>query len=94
MADDDGLLFAECGNQRHHVADVIEDAVGGDIRRRAGPAEAAHIRCDDMVARRGNRRDLMPPGIGQFRPAVAEHHQRTFALFEQEYLDPVGGNGA
>jgi hypothetical protein len=26
--------------------------------------------------------------------AVAEHHQWTFALFEQEYLDPVGGNGA
>ncbi len=94
MADDDGLLFAKRRNQRNHVADVIEDAVGGDIGRRAGPAETAHIRGDDMEAGRRNRRDLMPPGIGQFRPAVAKHHQRTLALFEQEDLDPVGGNGA
>ena len=39
--------------------------------------------------RRRYRRDLMPPGIGQFRPAVAGHHQRTFALFEQEYSSPL-----
>ena len=64
MADDNGPLFSKCGNQRHHIADMIEDAVGGDVRRRAGPAEPAHIRCDDMVARRGNCGDLMPPGIG------------------------------
>ena len=54
----------ECGNQGHRVADVIEDAVGSDIRRRAGSAETAHIRCDDMVARSSNCPDLMPPGIG------------------------------
>jgi hypothetical protein len=42
----------------------------------------------------GNRRDLMPPGAGEFRPAVAKQNQRTFALFEQENVDPVGGDHA
>ena len=39
-------------------------------------------------------RDLVPPGIGQFRPAVTEQHQRTLTLLEHEQLDPVRGNGA
>ena len=94
MADDDRLLFAERCDQRDHVADSVEDAVGVDIGRRAGSAETAHVRRNDMEAGRRERRDLMPPGIGQFRPAMAEHDQRTFALFEQKHLDPVGGNGA
>jgi hypothetical protein len=25
---------------------------------------------------------------------MAKHHQRTFALFAQEDIDPIGGNGA
>jgi hypothetical protein len=47
-----------------------------------------------MEAGSRNRRDLVPPGIRQFRPAVAKQHQRTLALFEQKDIDPVGGNGA
>ena len=94
MADDDGLLFAERRHQRDHVADIVEDAVGPDISGRAGPAKPAHVGRDDMETGRRDRGDLVPPGIGQFRPAVAEQHQRTLALLEHKQLDPVGGNGA
>jgi hypothetical protein len=59
-----------------------------------GPAESAHIGRRDMETRSRNRRDLMPPGIGQFRPAMAKQSQRTFALLKQKYLDPVDGNRA
>src|ERR1700687_1931899 len=82
------------GAQRRHVSDGIEDAVGTDIGRRGGSAETAHIRRNNMETRSRKRRDLMPPRIRQFRPAMAKQHQRTFALFEQEDLDAVGGNGA
>jgi hypothetical protein len=92
MADDDGLFFAERGDERDHVADGVENTVGIDIGRRAGSAEAAHIGCRDTESGRGDRRDLMPPGIGQFGPAVAQQHQRTRALFQQKNLDAVGGN--
>jgi hypothetical protein len=47
-----------------------------------------------MKAGRRNRGDLMPPGIGQFRPAMAKQHQRTCSLFAQEDLDAIGGNGS
>jgi hypothetical protein len=94
MADNDGLSFAERGNQRDHVADVIENGVGTDIVRRAGLAESAHIRRDNMIPCSGNRRDLVPPGIGQFGPAMAKHHERPGTLFEQKHLDPVGGDRA
>ena len=94
MADDHGLLFAERLHQRDHVADIVENAVGADIGGRAGLAEAAHVGGSDPEARGRDRRDLVPPGIGQFRPAVAQHDQRTFALFTQKDLDPIGGNGA
>jgi hypothetical protein len=93
MADDHRLLFTERRNQRDHVADKIEDAVGVDVGRRAGAAEAAHIRCNYAETGFGNGWDLMPPGIRQFRPAMAEQHQRTLALFGQKYLDAIGGNG-
>jgi hypothetical protein len=37
MADDSGLAFAERADQRHHVSDGVEDAVGGDVGGRAAP---------------------------------------------------------
>ncbi len=94
MADNGGPIFAKRGDQRDHVSDRIEDAVGTNIGRRAGSAKTPHIRRSHMETRGRKRGDLMPPRIGQFRPAMAKHHQRTFALFEQKDLDPVGGNGA
>jgi hypothetical protein len=94
MADNDSPLFSERRHQRHHVADVVEDAVRIDMNGCAGSAEAPHIRRGDMETRRRKHLDLMPPRIGPFRPSTAKHHQRTFALFQQKDLDPVGGNGA
>jgi hypothetical protein len=73
---------------------VSKITVRVDIGRCAGSAETPHIRRDHVETRGRKRRDLMPPGVGQFRPAMAKQHQRTFALFEQKDLDPVGGNGA
>jgi hypothetical protein len=40
----------------------------------------------------GERWHLVTPGMGQFRPAVAEQHKRALALLEQEKLDAVDGN--
>ena len=94
MADNDGLLFAERRDQRDHVPDIIENAVRSDIGGCAGSAKPPHIRCHDMETRSRNRRDLMSPRIGQFRPAVTKHHERTLALFEHEDFDAIGGNGA
>ena len=81
-------------DQRNDVANIVEDAVGVDLRRCAGFAKTAHVRRDDAKAGRRERGNLMPPGIGQFRPAVAQHDQWTFALFEQKHLDPVDRNRA
>jgi hypothetical protein len=92
MADDDGLLFAERRDQRDHVADKVEYAVGADVGGRTGAAEAAHIRGDHVETSLSEGRNLMPPGIRQFRPAVTEQHQRTLALFGQEHLNAIGGN--
>ena len=89
MTNDDGLFFTQRRDETNHVTRGVEDAVGLDIRRRAGAAKAAHVGGDNVEAGRSQRRNLVAPGVGQFRPAVAEHDERAFALFEQEHLDPV-----
>jgi hypothetical protein len=94
VADDRRLPFAQRCNEGNHVADIVQDAVGLDFRGRSRPAEAPHVGRNHMEAGRGQRRDLVAPGIGQFRPAMAEHDQRAFALFEQEHVDPVDRNRA
>ncbi len=94
MADNDRLFLAERRDQRDHVADIVEDAVGFHIGRCAAAAKPAHIWGHDMETGIRDGRDLVPPGIGQFRPAVAEHHQRPLTLLAHEQLDPVGGNCA
>ena len=94
MADNDSLLFAKRRHQRDHVADIVEDGVGADVSRRAGPAEPAHIGGNDMETGFGDRSDLVPPGIGEFGPAMAEQHQRTLSLLDNKEVQPVGGNGA
>ena len=94
VTDDGRPLFPKRGDQRDYISDRIEDAVCTDVGRRAGSAETSHIRRNNMETRVRKRRDLMPPRIGQFRPAMAKHHQRTFALLKEKDLDPVGGDGA
>ena len=94
MADDDGLFLAKRRHEGDHVADGVEDGVGADVTRRAALPIAAHVGRHDMETGVGQGRDLVPPGIGQFGPAVAEQHKWTFALFAHEQIDAVGGNGA
>jgi hypothetical protein len=76
------------------LADIVEDGVGAGIGGRGGAAEAAHIWRYHAKTGRGDRRDLVPPGVGQLRPAMAEHDEGAVALFEQEHLDPVDRNRA
>jgi hypothetical protein len=82
VADDDGFPLPECRDQRDHIADRIEDAVGRDVDGCAGAPKAAHIGCNDVKAGLSQTSDLMSPGIGQFRPAVTKQHQWTSALLE------------
>src|SRR3954452_3154089 len=89
VTDDDGLFFPGRCDQCDHVADVVEDAVGADFSGCAGPAETTHIRRHYMKTGCGDCRDLMPPGIGQFRPAVTEQDERTVSLFQNEYFDAI-----
>ncbi len=43
-----------------------------------------------MEAGGSDGRDLMPPGMGQLRPAVAEQHQRPGAFFGDKNFYAVG----
>ena len=62
MADDDRLLFAERRDQRDHVADSVEDAVGVDVGGRAGSAESRAC-----PARRHGNRPPQSPGFDAAR---------------------------
>ena len=64
LADHHRPPFAQCSHQGYDVADIVKDAVGVDVGRRAGLAEAAHVGRDDAKTGGRQRRDLMPPGIG------------------------------
>src|SRR5207237_332410 len=64
MTDNDRLSLAERRDQRDHVADIVEDAIGRNIRRRAAAAKAAHIWGHHMETGIRDGRDLVPPGIG------------------------------
>ena len=94
MADYHGLLFAKRRHQGDHVADIVKDGVGADIGRRTAAAKAAHVGRHDVEAGVCDRGNLVPPGLGQLGPAMAEQHQRPLTLFENKQVDPVGGNGA
>ena len=94
MADDDGLFLTKRRHEGGHVTDGVEDGVGTNVTRRAALPKAAHVGRHDMETGFGQGRNLVPPGIGQFGPAVAEHDEGTFALFAHEQVDAVGGNGA
>ena len=89
VADDQRARLAERGHQRDHVADVMQDRVGGGIVRRGGLPEAAHVGRDGAKACVGERGKLMPPRIPELRPAVTHQHQRAVARFGDMDLDPV-----
>ncbi len=94
MAGDDRLPGAERVDEADHVADQVQQRVLVDRFGAVGPAIAAHIRRHDMEAGRGQGRELMPPGVPVLGKAVAQHDQRSLALFRQVHLDAVGLDGA
>ena len=76
MADPYGLVAAERREQLHHVG---HDLFLGEVlvaRVGAGSAIAAHVGRDTAEAERREGRQLVPPGAGQFRPAMDEDQQR------------------
>lgn len=81
--------IAEGCNQCDHVARGMENRVGVDGGRRAGAPEAAHVRGNHMKAGIGQGAQLMPPGVGQFRPPMAKQHQRPAPALADEHVDPV-----
>ena len=84
--------LAERRDQSDHVANGVEDS--GNVRGRAALHETAHVRRDRVKASLRQRRNLVAPGIGQIRPAVAEQHKRSFSLLVQEKLNAVDGKNA
>src|SRR4029078_1204605 len=75
MTNDNRLFLPRCGNQRDHVAYIIEDGVSGGFGRRAGPPETPHIRRHDMETGSSNRGDMMTRGIGTHGPSMAKAKQ-------------------
>jgi hypothetical protein len=79
-----------CVEQADEVADQMEDRVLIDRLRPVALAIAAHIGRDRMKTRRGERRNLMTPGIPGFGKAVAHQHQRPLTLLDDIEADAVG----
>ena len=77
---------------RDHAGDVfgeIRQAIGRGIARFRRVVVAAQIDGDHVKARRGQRRDLMPPRVPELRKAVQQDDERTAAGF-----DVVDGDAA
>ena len=79
-----GLVVVE---QAGEVAADVVDLVVLDLRRRVAAAEAAQVGRHRAVARRRERRELMPPRVPRLRPAVEQHHQRTLAALGDAQRD-------
>ncbi|MNF76783.1 hypothetical protein D3C76_853670 [compost metagenome] len=71
MADDHGLLFAECVDQLDHVAYQVERGVGVGFGRRICAAIAAHVGRYRSVAGGRQRSKLVAPRVPQLRESVA-----------------------
>ena len=94
VPDNQRALLAERRNERDHVADIVEDRVGGDILRRGGAAKAAHVGRNRAKPDCGERDHLVAPRIPNLRPAMAQQHHRAMAVFGDIHLDPVDRMGA
>jgi hypothetical protein len=56
-------------------------------------AVTAHVRGDRMKAVRGERIDLVTPGVPTFRKAVAQQDKRSLALLDDIQADAIGLDG-
>ncbi|CAM2152745.1 hypothetical protein PT2222_290061 [Paraburkholderia tropica] len=90
VADDRRLANAQRVDEPDEIAGQMEDVVGGGVERRLGVAVSALIGGDDAITRRRQRLDLMPPRVPGLGPAVAEQHERTFAVLDVMHADAVG----
>ncbi len=89
MADNDGGRGFECIEQADEVADQMKDRVLIDRLGCVALAVTAHVGGNGAEARRGEGANLMAPGIPGLGKAVAEQHQRPFALFGDVEADAV-----
>ena len=80
VANDHGLLLAQCPNQLDHVSDKVQQGVLGNVRWRVRGTVTAHVRGDGAVACLRQCRELVAPGVPGFRETVAKQHQGTQAL--------------
>ena len=86
---DHSLLSTQRIEQTDHVANQMQKRVLVDRLGTIGPAVTAHVGCDDVESSRGERRQLMAPGIPGFWKTVAKHDQGARHLLGQVHAYAV-----
>lgn len=94
VADDEGGLCAEGVQERDHIPDKVKQGVFVDRRGAFRMPISAHVRRHRTKSGLGQRRDLMTPGVGRFRKAVAEEDKWPFSLFDDIHPDRSRLDGA
>src|SRR5207237_10928931 len=89
LADDERGFGLKRVEQADEVADQVEDRVLIERLRPVARAVAAHVGRYGMKTGCCERTYLVAPGIPGFRKAVAEQHQRPFALLGNVEMDAV-----
>ena len=94
MASDHRLLDAERIQQADHVAEMMQQGITVDLLRRISLSVATHVGREPTEAGRGQRAQLMAPGIPELGKPVAQHDERTLPRFGHMHPDAVGLDGA
>jgi hypothetical protein len=89
MPNNDSLFFAEGLHQTDHIPDQLEDIIGFNRFRTIGFSVPPLVGGDGVIPRFSQRRELMPPGIAQFRKAVTHNDQRAISLLGNMHFDAV-----
>ena len=72
----------------------MEDRVLIDCLWSVALAVAAHVRSDGVKARRGQRGELMAPGVPGLRKPVTQNYWRPLALLGNIEVDAVALDGS
>ena len=89
VADDDGGGRMKRVEEAHHVADQVEDRVLVDGVRPVALALAAHVRCHGVESGRGERPELVAPGVRRLGKAVALEHKGPWPCSAMLRLMPL-----